>query len=561
MVGAAVAGMFVTLVAGSEVYGVLSPLAAVGGSMMVGALATALATALAIRWAGRAVAVIGLLGALLSPILVGATLDATTVAIVAIGDACAMAAMVARRWNWLGVAAVVACAGLWGAWMLAGQSALADLVVLAWFGGIGLAGAIGMQVRSVDDALRPSAAALVPLNICIVGVLGEVALRHAVGGHAGAARLAALALVHGAAGATRVRRIAVSESFRRLLLVFAVVLADVAFGLTAGGVVLVAGWGAAAIGFAWCGRRTALEGDQALVRLGLGAHISLTLIRVLLSAPPRDLGSAQLVPLLSVVILVGSCLASGFLVGSRDRRLAMVLNAAGLTAVAYLTAQTLSGSALVTAWAFEALALSRLAATGRDGVARFGAVGFLALAATHALVIEAPPMALVDGARSLGAAAIALGAIAIAVSLAAVGSDRDARPWLLGGAAAALLYLGSVAIITVFQPAAGVAPDLLELSVRQQGQVLLSACWSLVGVVSLIAGLRRNQAPVRNAALGLLLLTVAKVFLYDLSALTSLYRVVSFIALGLLLLVGAFAYQRLRPPPLPDMRSVHRSQR
>jgi predicted metal-binding membrane protein len=207
---------------------------------------------------------------------------------------------------------------------------------------------------------------------------------------------------------------------------------------------------------------------------------------------------------------------------------------------------TLSGSALVTAWAFEALALSRLAVTGRDGVARFGAVGFLALAATHALVIEAPPMALVDGARSLGAAAIALGAIVITVSLAAVESDRDDRPWLVGGAAAALLYLGSLAIITVFQPAAGVAPDLLELSVRQQGQVLLSACWSLVGVISLIAGLRRNRAPVRNAALGLLLLTVAKVFLYDLSALTSLYRVVSFIALGLLLLVGAFA-----PAPAP----------
>jgi hypothetical protein len=38
-------------------------------------------------------------------------------------------------------------------------------------------------------------------------------------------------------------------------------------------------------------------------------------------------------------------------------------------------------------------------------------------------------------------------------------------------------------------------------------------------------------------------------------------RVISFIALGLLLLAGAFAYQRLRPPPLPDMRKVHRSQR
>ena len=57
------------------------------------------------------------------------------------------------------------------------------------------------------------------------------------------------------------------------------------------------------------------------------------------------------------------------------------------------------------------------------------------------------------------------------------------------------------------------------------------------------------------------MVTVAKVFLYDLSTLTSLYRVASFIVLGLLLLAGAFAYQRLRPPPVPDMRKVHPSQR
>ncbi|MBV8221227.1 MAG: hypothetical protein JO325_22405 [Solirubrobacterales bacterium] len=37
-------------------------------------------------------------------------------------------------------------------------------------------------------------------------------------------------------------------------------------------------------------------------------------------------------------------------------------------------------------------------------------------------------------------------------------------------------------------------------------------------------------------------------FLYDLSALTSIYRVVSFFVLGALLLAEAFAYQRLRPP-------------
>jgi uncharacterized membrane protein len=43
------------------------------------------------------------------------------------------------------------------------------------------------------------------------------------------------------------------------------------------------------------------------------------------------------------------------------------------------------------------------------------------------------------------------------------------------------------------------------------------------------------------------MVTVVKVFLYDLSTLTSIYRVISLIALGLLLLAGAFAYQRIRP--------------
>jgi uncharacterized membrane protein len=132
----------------------------------------------------------------------------------------------------------------------------------------------------------------------------------------------------------------------------------------------------------------------------------------------------------------------------------------------------------------------------------------------------------------------------------------------LAAGAATLLYLGSVAIITAFQPGSANADDtLLDLSVRQQGQVLLSGCWGLIGVTALVIGLRRQSTHIRNAALAVLLLTAAKVFLYDLSTLTSIYRVMSFIAVGLLLLAGAFAYQRLRPPPAPDIRRVHRSQR
>jgi uncharacterized membrane protein len=46
------------------------------------------------------------------------------------------------------------------------------------------------------------------------------------------------------------------------------------------------------------------------------------------------------------------------------------------------------------------------------------------------------------------------------------------------------------------------------------------------------------------------------VFLYDLAELSSGYRVVSFLALGTLLLAAAFVWQRMRPRPAPDMRSV-----
>jgi uncharacterized membrane protein len=46
------------------------------------------------------------------------------------------------------------------------------------------------------------------------------------------------------------------------------------------------------------------------------------------------------------------------------------------------------------------------------------------------------------------------------------------------------------------------------------------------------------------------------VFLFDLATLTSLYRVVSLVGLGLLLLGGALTWQRLRPRALTDLRET-----
>ncbi len=71
-----------------------------------------------------------------------------------------------------------------------------------------------------------------------------------------------------------------------------------------------------------------------------------------------------------------------------------------------------------------------------------------------------------------------------------------------------------------------------------------SALWMAYGAMLMIIGLWRNSAFVRWQALALIALTVVKVFVYDTSQLDHVYRILSFIALGVLLLAVSFAYQR-----------------
>jgi uncharacterized membrane protein len=52
------------------------------------------------------------------------------------------------------------------------------------------------------------------------------------------------------------------------------------------------------------------------------------------------------------------------------------------------------------------------------------------------------------------------------------------------------------------------------------------------------------------------MLAVGKVFLVDLAHLESIWRVGSFLAVGLLLLAGAFAYQRTRLPSVHERREA-----
>jgi uncharacterized membrane protein len=71
-----------------------------------------------------------------------------------------------------------------------------------------------------------------------------------------------------------------------------------------------------------------------------------------------------------------------------------------------------------------------------------------------------------------------------------------------------------------------------------------SALWMAYGAMLIVVGFWRKSAFVRWQALILIAATTVKVFVYDTSQLDRIYRILSFIGLGALLLAISFVYQR-----------------
>jgi len=77
-------------------------------------------------------------------------------------------------------------------------------------------------------------------------------------------------------------------------------------------------------------------------------------------------------------------------------------------------------------------------------------------------------------------------------------------------------------------------------------QFSLSAVWMAYSFGLIMLGIARKFRALRVMALGLFVLTIAKVFVFDLAELDRLWRILSFIALGCVLLGTSFAYQKFR---------------
>ncbi len=167
------------------------------------------------------------------------------------------------------------------------------------------------------------------------------------------------------------------------------------------------------------------------------------------------------------------------------------------------------------------------------GLATLGTLGFVTPPA-HFLIANASPA---DGLWVLAACVAGAAAVTAALSLNDRPESRSAG--VIFGALA--LYAVSLAVL-------GLVGRLSGASVEadfERGHTVVSALWALVGLAGLVYGLTRGRAIVRLAGLGLFGVSLAKIFLYDLSELSSVARAASFIAVGGAILAGGAALQKL----------------
>ena len=546
MVATAIAGLYLTLTAATALYGLVPEAVGLPLAFAIGSVATVIA----VRANSRTVAAIGIGGSLVAPLL-GDALTAAGMGFLALVTAAAAAVLVWRRWPWLMVGASAVSLAQVALWAIGGPPAARLVIVLTAFAGLNLAVALGYDVRTSRSTPEPASMLLVPFGALVLGALGYFGLPHGEGQLAGGTWLVALAVGHALLAATALVRRWGSEDVALLMLGTAVLVGDVAFGLLAGGWVLAVGWAASATGFAVVAQRYTRRTEP--LQLTVGGQLALAIGHVLLfEAPPSELvegGSAGRGALAALAAIVIAAFSSARLVVAERRAIRATFDVLGMVALAYATAATLDGTALLVAWAAASLMLARAAAVLDDRVAKAGAFGFLTLLAGYVLVFQAPLASLVYGADDMVAAAFGLLLVAAVAAMhwRDVPSDPRTRTAVGAVAAVALLYLGSTAIVTAFQPGTSASLTGLDVGIRQQGQALLSAFWGLCGFAALWWGLRTRTPVVRLGGLAVLALAAGKVFLYDLSTLGSGYRIGSFIALGLLLLTAAFVYQRAVP--------------
>jgi uncharacterized membrane protein len=292
------------------------------------------------------------------------------------------------------------------------------------------------------------------------------------------------------------------------------------------------------------------------------AAVAGAIVFAVVSTHPIEGEPGRGLALLAIALVLLAFAASVF-PNARFRDLSTLLWAPALGLAVVAGGLLLHGAWLTLAWAAGAAALAGVAVALREKRLQVASFAYLVLTAGAAFD-EAPPSHLVM-ARTHPAHGILGLLLLIAAAVALAWASRDGHAAAAGATgydetagwlderqehwrAGSLWAAGVIAVYTA-------SLAILELSVRissaslhtdfQRGHTAVSALWGALGLGLLYVGLRRRQSPLRLGGFALFAVSLGKLFLYDLSQLSSITRALSFLAVGAVLLLAGFFTQRL----------------
>ncbi|MCL4846796.1 MAG: DUF2339 domain-containing protein [Acidobacteria bacterium] len=564
VVGGGIALLYLTSYATYHFYGLITREAAF--LVMVGI--TALGAWVGDRQRAQALAMAALVGGFATPMLVGGTRDAQVTLFTYVTILVAGAIWLASRHRWSALPVV--------------GFILTGLTFAAW----------------ATAHYTPAKWALTELFLTVLAGLFVVAWWHArrIGTSAGRAAAVVLATGPLAYHLASLANLAQAPTWTWLL-VYLIAFSAAAVTLTvrAGHAWLrLASWAAVAVPLSvWA----AEESGAAWVWPGLvtlGAIYGLHLLATWKSLPPAEtrLGAADIVlihgnglwaydaidslvrpvaldwlgPAAAVLALWHLALAGAASRLHRDAMLQWATLSFALAAIG--VAVTFDGAGQATGWAALGAGLAWMGlGAGRTWMrlagGGLGAMALLRLVEWHDQALAVGTWPLVNVRFG-----VTLFALALLYLVAWWHARADPRPPGARHVTAGLVVVASVLTVVALTSEIGLYFDLAAWQAADGGagaitagaarrQVAVSIAWAAYALLLVTVGLRTSYAPWRYFAIGLFVLTTGKVFFYDLAQVDRVYRIVSTLGLGVLLLVASWLYQQLvSRPSQPDQLNL-----
>jgi uncharacterized membrane protein len=149
------------------------------------------------------------------------------------------------------------------------------------------------------------------------------------------------------------------------------------------------------------------------------------------------------------------------------------------------------------------------------------------------------------GLPLLNALLPAYGVPALLVALAVARAPEARQPPGMAQLLSAYVLAAAFAWVTLEVRRGFHAEDIGRAPVTEAEMYAYSGAWLALAAVMLAIGIRAARKEIRLAALAVIALTTVKVFLVDMGALVGLWRVLSFLGLGLALIALGAIYRRL----------------